>query len=49
MRRDFDTEIAAATVKVIPDLSVMRSMLLDMIAVIDKYDDGDHAGSKHSD
>lgn len=46
---DEHAETASVSVKVIPDLSAMRSMLLDMVAVIDKYDGGDRADSEHSD
>ncbi|WP_190972800.1 hypothetical protein [Bifidobacterium rousetti] len=46
---DEHAETANVSVKVVPDLSVMRSMLLDMVAVIDKYDDGDRSDSEHSD
>lgn len=35
-------EQASISVKVIPDLSVLRMFLKDMLSVIDKYDDGEH-------
>lgn len=40
---DEHAETANVSVRVVPDLSVMRSMLLDMVAVIDKYDDGEQS------
>ncbi|MBW3093105.1 hypothetical protein KIH79_09265 [Bifidobacterium sp. 82T10] len=40
---DDNVERASVSVKVVPDLNILRSFFTDMLAVIDKYDDGKHA------
>ncbi|WP_277752792.1 hypothetical protein [Bifidobacterium jacchi] len=37
---DKPAEPASVTVKVKPDLGELRAFIADMLAVIDKYDDG---------
>ena len=40
-----DPIVGQIVVTVKPDLSQLRAMLLDIVAVIDKYDNGDETAS----